>query len=99
MFERLMNEIWGTIADRIFRVELYKGPASSSPKASQLIYHHPKLEVGVRQEAAEVSKAAPAQTKQSKPQPIIRGKKPGRNDPCPCGSGKKYKKCCYPKYG
>jgi len=24
---------------------------------------------------------------------------PGRNDPCPCGSGKKYKKCCYPKYG
>ena len=21
-------------------------------------------------------------------------KKPGRNDPCPCGSGKKYKKCC-----
>ena len=22
------------------------------------------------------------------------GKKPGRNDPCPCGSGKKYKKCC-----
>jgi preprotein translocase subunit SecA len=25
--------------------------------------------------------------------------KPGRNDPCPCGSGKKYKKCCWPKYG
>ena len=22
------------------------------------------------------------------------GKKIGRNDPCPCGSGKKYKKCC-----
>ncbi|MGH7278572.1 MAG: SEC-C metal-binding domain-containing protein [Candidatus Rokuibacteriota bacterium] len=21
----------------------------------------------------------------------------GRNDPCPCGSGKKYKKCCYLK--
>jgi preprotein translocase subunit SecA len=21
-------------------------------------------------------------------------KKPGRNDPCPCGGGKKYKKCC-----
>jgi len=25
--------------------------------------------------------------------------KPGRNDPCPCGSGKKYKKCHYPQYG
>lgn len=23
--------------------------------------------------------------------------KPGRNDPCPCGSGKKYKKCCEKK--
>ena len=27
------------------------------------------------------------------------GRKVGRNDPCPCGSGKKYKKCCLPKYG
>lgn len=27
-------------------------------------------------------------------QPIIKDKKIGRNDPCPCGSGKKYKKCC-----
>jgi len=25
--------------------------------------------------------------------------KPGRNDPCPCGSGKKYKKCCQEKFG
>ncbi|WRP06190.1 SEC-C metal-binding domain-containing protein [Rossellomorea aquimaris] len=28
------------------------------------------------------------------PQPIQSGNKVGRNDPCPCGSGKKYKKCC-----
>lgn len=25
--------------------------------------------------------------------PVVLGKQPGRNDPCPCGSGKKYKKC------
>ncbi|MCD8104741.1 MAG: SEC-C domain-containing protein [Lachnospiraceae bacterium] len=25
---------------------------------------------------------------------IVKGKKVGRNDPCPCGSGKKYKYCC-----
>ena len=25
---------------------------------------------------------------------VRKGKKIGRNDPCPCGSGKKYKKCC-----
>lgn len=27
-------------------------------------------------------------------QPPVRVEKTGRNDPCPCGSGKKYKKCC-----
>jgi hypothetical protein len=29
------------------------------------------------------------------PEPIRRPSKVGRNDPCPCGSGKKYKKCCW----
>ncbi len=32
--------------------------------------------------------------KPAKRQPIRKKKKPGRNDPCPCGSGKKYKNCC-----
>ncbi|MDD3278385.1 MAG: SEC-C metal-binding domain-containing protein [Lachnospiraceae bacterium] len=31
---------------------------------------------------------------QKKSGTIIKGTKIGRNDPCPCGSGKKYKKCC-----
>ena len=31
---------------------------------------------------------------QKKSGTVIVGKKVGRNDPCPCGSGKKYKKCC-----
>jgi preprotein translocase subunit SecA len=34
-------------------------------------------------------------TNGNKPQQVVRGAaKVGRNDPCPCGSGKKYKKCC-----
>ncbi|MEJ7480565.1 SEC-C metal-binding domain-containing protein, partial [Staphylococcus pasteuri] len=28
-----------------------------------------------------------------KSQPIVKGDQVGRNDPCPCGSGKKYKNC------
>ena len=28
------------------------------------------------------------------PAPVVSAAKVGRNDPCPCGSGKKYKKCC-----
>ena len=31
---------------------------------------------------------------QQKTQPVVADKKIGRNDPCPCGSGKKYKNCC-----
>lgn len=38
--------------------------------------------------------AKPISTKNKPQQPIVKGKKIGRNDPCPCGSGKKYKKCC-----
>lgn len=30
----------------------------------------------------------------NRPEPQKAEKKVGRNDPCPCGSGKKYKKCC-----
>jgi hypothetical protein len=32
--------------------------------------------------------------KYRKSRTIVKDKEPGRNDPCPCGSGKKYKKCC-----
>jgi preprotein translocase subunit SecA len=36
--------------------------------------------------------AGPAQAEA--PKPVRAGAKVGRNDLCPCGSGKKYKKCC-----
>ena len=31
---------------------------------------------------------------QKRSRTVVKGEKVGRNDPCPCGSGKKYKKCC-----
>ena len=38
--------------------------------------------------------SAPPKTTRTKPATVTRkGEKVGRNDPCPCGSGKKYKKC------
>jgi preprotein translocase subunit SecA len=39
----------------------------------------------------EVQEGAEELTRESKP--VTGGTEPGRNDPCPCGSGKKYKKC------
>jgi len=41
-----------------------------------------------------VSEAAAAAEAQAKARPVRTGPKVGRNDPCPCGSGKKYKQCC-----
>ena len=38
--------------------------------------------------------ARAAEAKKKKPQPIRAQPSVGRNEPCPCGSGKKYKKCC-----
>jgi preprotein translocase subunit SecA len=37
-----------------------------------------------------IAREAPQEKKETVPV----GKRVGRNDPCPCGSGKKYKKCC-----
>jgi len=44
---------------------------------------------------APISQPPPSRpTEYVAPKPFIREPKIGRNDPCPCGSGKKYKKCC-----
>ena len=50
-----------------------------------------------REQVAKETAAAGASDGTSKPAPKRVGKKIGMNDPCPCGSGKKYKKCCYLK--
>ncbi|MCX7615397.1 MAG: preprotein translocase subunit SecA [Clostridiales bacterium] len=46
------------------------------------------------QVAKETSESGASSTGTGQRQPVRKEKKPGRNDPCPCGSGKKYKKCC-----
>jgi preprotein translocase subunit SecA len=48
-----------------------------------------------RKKRRELEQARMAGSGDQQPvQQVVRGDKVGRNDPCPCGSGKKYKKCC-----
>ena len=47
-----------------------------------------------REQAAKITATSGADDGSDKKQPVRKGQKVGRNDPCPCGSGKKYKKCC-----
>ena len=47
-----------------------------------------------REKVAKETGASGADDGSLKKEPVRKGNKIGRNDPCPCGSGKKYKKCC-----
>lgn len=47
-----------------------------------------------REQQAKILSTSGATDGSEKKQPVRKAKKPGRNDPCPCGSGKKYKHCC-----
>ena len=57
----------------------------------------PQQEVKRERVAKETGTAAATQTQVKKEPVRNKGKKVGPNDPCPCGSGKKYKKCCMQK--
>jgi preprotein translocase subunit SecA len=55
-------------------------------------YHHAAYEEALAEE--ELLEDKEVQERSEKVQPFVRqGGKIGRNDPCPCGSGKKYKQC------
>ena len=60
-----------------------------------LVELRPTQEVKRQKVAKETGTSAP--DKSVKRQPVRSEKKAGPNDPCPCGSGKKYKKCCMQK--
>ena len=55
------------------------------------IYH---VGFAKKETTRKVPVAAPTGGGSSRPQAKAGGRKVGRNEPCPCGSGKKYKHCC-----
>ena len=57
----------------------------------KFLYH---IEAKDKMERKRVANAVETSGGNLKQKPIVKGKKIGRNDPCPCGSGLKYKKCC-----
>lgn len=101
LFDRLINEIWGAAADRLERVEIKRREGIPlAQRERQLVLQHPTAALGQEQpRPPSLPPEADAGGETRMVGTVARkGKKIGRNDPCPCGSGKKYKKCCYPKY-
>jgi len=92
---RMFNEMLETIEDRvtdiIFKVRLEAGLRARSVWNVSRMAHD---EVGQFAMAEQQRAAAQAPQGEQKVKQIKLDKpKVGRNDPCPCGSGKKYKKC------
>lgn len=97
LFEKLVDGIDDGIVTRIFKVQIVQPPTVDTSSAST---NQSAQEIG--EEAAEKKKVVSGKRKVSNSQPATQNsqtqpsKKLGRNDPCWCGSGKKYKKCHYP---
>jgi preprotein translocase subunit SecA len=72
-----------------------RGGDGHSPRRSRAITSMDDMEAEFqRRKRRELDQARLAGGGVSPVQQVVRGDKVGRNDPCPCGSGKKYKKCC-----
>jgi len=92
MFNELLESLDDRVTDIIFRVHIEAGARARSVwQVSQTSHDQVgQFAAGEEQQAAGQAPQGEVQVKQIKlDQPKV-----GRNDPCPCGSGKKYKKCC-----
>ena len=92
MFNEMLESIEDRVTDIIFRVRLEAGQRSRNVYNVSQAKHEDvsQFEMAQRQRAA----AQAPQGEQKVKQITHNEPKVGRNDPCPCGSGKKYKKCC-----
>ena len=92
MFQELLTHIREGAFRALTRVRVEQRPTEveeetvAAPEPEPMFQHKEQPQQLSYSSEAEELLGAPAQAKAEN--------KPGRNDPCPCGSGKKYKKCC-----
>lgn len=79
LFVEMMGRIRQDIIQKLFRIQLARNDDVARMEEEQ----RRKKEFLERHTAGS-----------QKGKPVVRDDRIGRNDPCPCGSGKKYKKCC-----
>jgi len=113
-FEKLLVAVEDEVTNLIFRIQVVReedervldarwranrvsGGVLGPPDGSEAQGAASALELERRRRES----AARGAGRRSRPTRPIKRDQPrvGRNDPCPCGSDKKYKKCCYPKFG
>ena len=105
MWQQLTEHIRQNVVRRIFHVTLVPqaAPVAPAPPSGQLQESGPAKETptpsqaraAAAGQAVRMGGAATATAANSRPDAAAAAnRKVGRNDPCPCGSGRKYKKCC-----
>lgn len=92
MFSYLMENIKSTIVHTIFRISAAPVTETQSAIPEKNLNFSGAEEVESFGSAREIQDGEVREAPKQKP--IINDDKIGRNDPCPCGSNKKYKKCC-----
>ena len=90
MFLEMLDRIKKDTVEKLFAIQIAK-----EQEVKEMKMERKQTFILSRGEAAQ---GGGGKTEDGKGVTVRRdGKKVGRNDPCPCGSGKKYKRCCLPK--
>lgn len=95
----LFNNMTASIREDLIRVLCKFSPRPEGISGSQresyaVTPQEPQFNKAFQDAARKRMAAAVAGGEQPVKKPIVKGERVGRNEPCPCGSGKKYKKCC-----
>jgi preprotein translocase subunit SecA len=100
-FDSMLDSIRNEIASRVFKVKIQVQPpeAQQQPKERhmQMNAQHQEAQSSFNARSSQqgAQNSAMKNGRQGESITVVRtGPKIGRNDPCPCGSGKKYKNCC-----
>jgi preprotein translocase subunit SecA len=101
LFQEMADRVKAAVVERLFKVQIVREAPMEMPAITAWADTvESRGEVPADPQGAPVAapRAAGAAPRSATPAPrTASGEKLGRNDPCPCGSGKKYKKCCYLK--
>ncbi len=99
VWDAMINEMYNRITSILTRAQIPEvqqvQEAAPEQHTQRQQYTESKQEIGEEQLVDKNQQAAAQHdTRAQQPRtPIIKDKLPGRNDPCPCGSGKKFKNC------
>ncbi len=92
LFKKMIEKINRDVVSYLIRGDIYN-PNQAEFREAQISRGIDRSKI--REQRGDMLSQANSDTQERvKPQPVKVAKKVGRNDPCPCGSGKKYKNCC-----